>query len=562
MGVRRAVEMSLDASNSGVRPICSYGPLIHNPQVLKLLEEKGISVINEIPPKGTGTVIIRAHGVPPTVKNELTDAGFTVKDATCPRVIKVQTIIRKHTSQGYAAIIIGDADHPEVIGLLGYAGDNGYVVNSIKELAELPEFDNAIIVAQTTQNTLFFSKVKSWAKQNTPHYKIFDTICDSTEKRQKEVQKLADNVDAMIVVGGKTSGNTQRLAEIARNAGKTTFHIEEESELNYTDFSSSKSIGITAGASTPNWIINRVYRKLEQFKYGNGDKWRKLVFPIQKMLIQSNLYIALGAGCLTYACTTLQGIKNPFSYILIAFFYVLSMHTINHLIGKPSDQYNDPERASFYQKNIKTLAMMAILSGIVGLATAYTMGIAPLLIFMVMSIMGLFNNIKFIPGNLKIFGYQRILDIPGSKTILIVLAWGMVTAVFPALIPPNKITFSTIIVFIWATGVVFVRTTFFDILDMQGDRIVGTKTIPILMGEEKTKQLLKYILILSFFLPLFAGITGVISSLGVSLCIIPAIMSAVILAHEKGIALQGFRPVFWMETHFILIGLLTYLYRH
>ncbi len=562
MGVRRAVEMSLDASNSGEVPICSYGPLIHNPQVLKLLEEKGISVIKEIPETGTGTAIIRAHGVPPTTQKELSEAGFTVKDATCPRVIKVQTIIRKHTSKGYAAIIIGDEDHPEVIGLLGYAENNGYVVNSIKELDALPGFENAIIVAQTTQNTLFFSKVKLWAEEKFPHYKIFDTICGSTERRQKEVYRLAESVDAMIVVGGRTSGNTQRLAEVAKNAGKTVFHIEEESELDLSDLASSRSIGITAGASTPNWIINRVYRKLELFKYGNGDGWRNIIFPIQKMLIQTNLYIALGAGCLTYACTALQGIGNPFSHILIALFYVLSMHTISHLIGKQSDQYNDPDRASFYDRNKNKLALMAILSGVVGLATAYTMGIAPLLIFLVMSIMGLFNNLKFVPGNLKLFGYQRIRDIPGSKTILTVLGWGVVTSVFPALTGPNRLTLGTVIVFLWAIGTVLVRTAFFDILDMQGDRIVGTKTIPILIGEDKTKQVLKYVLVISFFLLFCTGIMGLVSFLGVFLSIIPVIMSIVILTHERGIALQGFRPVFWVESNFILIGIITYLYRH
>ena len=156
MGVRRAVEIVLDAPSKHENPICTYGPLIHNPQVLNLLEEKGISILNNIPDHGSGTVLIRAHGVPPRTKGNLKKAGFKIIDSTCPRVIKVQTIIRKHAKQNYASIIIGDKDHPEVIGLLGYAGEKGCVVDNLNDLDSLPSFDRAIIVAQTTQNTFFF----------------------------------------------------------------------------------------------------------------------------------------------------------------------------------------------------------------------------------------------------------------------------------------------------------------------------------------------------------------------------------------------------------------------
>ena len=135
MGVRRAVEMVLDAPDQHANPIFTYGPLIHNPQVLSLLQSKDITILDEIPDQGSGTVLIRAHGVPPTAKQGLKKANFKVIDATCPRVIKVQTIIRKHAKKNYASIIIGDKDHPEVIGLLGYARQKGYVIGTMQELA-------------------------------------------------------------------------------------------------------------------------------------------------------------------------------------------------------------------------------------------------------------------------------------------------------------------------------------------------------------------------------------------------------------------------------------------
>ena len=190
---------------------------------------------------------MRAHGVPPEDKQRLKDAGFRVVDATCPRVIRVQTIIRVHARKGFATIIIGDRNHPEVVGLVGYAGDSGVVISSMAELDALPTFDQAIIVAQTTQNIRFYDQVKAWAAERFPHYKTFDTICDSTEKRQAEVKQLADRVDSVIVVGGRQSGNTQRLAQIAAESGKPAHHVETEAELDACCLDLAGRVGITAG---------------------------------------------------------------------------------------------------------------------------------------------------------------------------------------------------------------------------------------------------------------------------------------------------------------------------
>ncbi|HHE74645.1 MAG TPA: 4-hydroxy-3-methylbut-2-enyl diphosphate reductase, partial [Desulfobacteraceae bacterium] len=224
MGVRRAVEIVIDTAHQQDAPVRTFGPLIHNPQVLKIFEEKGISTEHSVPESGTGSILIRAHGVPPSIKTSLASAGFNVIDTTCPRVIKVQTIIRKHAQKGYASIIVGDEDHPEVVGLLGYAGAHGYVADNLQALNKLPEFEKAIIVAQTTQNVHLFDDVRKWASERYPHYKIFNTICDSTEGRQAEVIRITKLVDAIIVVGGHNSGNTQRLSEIARQAGKPVYH--------------------------------------------------------------------------------------------------------------------------------------------------------------------------------------------------------------------------------------------------------------------------------------------------------------------------------------------------
>ncbi|MFO7555391.1 MAG: 4-hydroxy-3-methylbut-2-enyl diphosphate reductase [Desulfobacterales bacterium] len=560
MGVRRAVEMVLDAPNKHENPICTFGPLIHNPQVLDLLKEKGIYILNHIPERGTGTVLIRAHGVPFQTKQNLKKAGYKIIDATCPRVIKVQTIIWKHAKQDYASIIIGDKDHPEVIGLLGHAGDKGYVVDNLNDLDSLPFFEKAIIVAQTTQSTLFFEEVKNWAGAKFPHYKIFDTICDSTAKRQSEICDLADSVDAVIVVGGHDSGNTKRLAEIAKKTGKPTYHIETESEIDKDALSGAKCIGVTAGASTPNWIIKNVYRTIEAIPYKKRHSRKRVLFSIQRVLLLTNIYVSFGAGCLCYACIKIQGITNYLPHVLISMLYVQSMHIFNHLTGTMADRYNDPDRSSFYNKNKILLALLAIAAGGAGLVTAYSMGLIPFLILFGMSMMGLSYNIRLIPERLSFNKYRRIRDIPGSKTVLITMAWGIVTSVLPPVSMSENIHLSTVIIFLWSMTVVFIRTAFFDILDMQGDRIVGKETIPILLGEKRSLYLLKTILALNFSMLLISSALHIISSLGFALAICPVFVFIILSAHERGYMLPGIRLEFLVESNFVLAGVITLIW--
>ncbi len=556
MGVRRAVEMVLDAPGRHETPIYTYGPLIHNPQVLALLEEKGIAALTAIPDTGAGTVLIRAHGVPPEAGDRLEAAGFTVIDATCPRVIAVQRIIRKHADEGAEVIIIGDADHPEVIGLLGHAGGRGHVAGTMAELEALPGFDRAIIVAQTTQNTRFFEAVKAWAADTHPHYRIFDTICDSTEKRQEEVKRLADAVDALVVVGGRNSGNTQRLADIARGSGKAAIHVETEAELDPEVLSEARSIGITAGASTPNWIIRRIYRTLEALPYSRKKKsWRGGIFKIQHALLLTNIYVALGAGCLCYACARLQDIPQPAPYIVIAVLYVLSMHLFNHLTGREEDRYNDPDRARFYETHTRFLAALAVAAGAAGLLTAFAVGPVPFLSLLAMSLMGLSYNLRFLPEG----KYRRIRDIPGSKTILIALAWGVVTSVFPPLSARGGMGLGAVLVFLASAGMVFIRTAFFDILDMQGDRIVGKETIPIILGEKRSLTLLKRLLWGVALILALPALVGWLPGLALPLALCPAFFYVVMRTHERGYMLPGIRLEFLVESHFILFGLLTWV---
>jgi 4-hydroxy-3-methylbut-2-enyl diphosphate reductase len=561
MGVRRAVEMVLDAPEEHLNPISTYGSLIHNPQVLEILKEKGISAINEPPQQGSGTILIRAHGVPPETRDQLAEVGFNVIDATCPRVIKVQTIIKKHLKKGFASIIVGDRNHPEVIGLRGYGGDKSYVAINVDELKALPRFENAIIVAQTTLNTHLWHAVKKWAADNHPHYKIFETICGSTERRQAEVQRLAESVDAVIVVGGRNSGNTKRLVDIARQTGKPAFHIESDTDLIDMDLetlTSARQIGITAGASTPNWVIKKVYRALEAVLFKRKQGWRRVLFEIQRALLLTNIYVAVGAGALCYACSKLQGIHQTFPYILISMLYVQSMHILNHLTDTRADRFNDPDRAKFYDRHKTLLAISAVLSGGAGLIIAYNIGLFPFLALLIMSLLGLSYNLKMVPEWLTGIKYRKIRDLPGSKTLLIAIAWGMVTAVLPPLSKFGTITWVNVLVALWAVGMVFVRTAFFDLLDMQGDRLVGKETIPILLGEKRSMHVLKIILIVLTATLVFSSAFQLTSSLGFFLIMCPLLISIIIFSYERARMFPGIRLEFLLETQFLVAGIISF----
>lgn len=561
MGVRRAVEMALDAPAQHQKPIYTYGPLIHNPQVLAMFAERGISILKEIPTKGTGTVLIRAHGVPPEIKQQLKQAGFSVIDATCPRVVKVQSIIKSHARKGYAAIIIGDQDHPEVISLLGFAGEKGHVAGTLDMLQRLPRFEQAIVVAQTTQNEALYQQVKTWVANHRSHYKVFDTICDSTEKRQAEVRRLAQEVDAVVVVGGKNSGNTRRLAEIVTASGKPAYPIEAESELDLEAISHAHTVGIAAGASTPAWIIKRVVREIEQMAIQQHRGLRSISMRLQRLALLTNIYVAFGAGCLCYAATHLQRLPISLPALNVAVFYVMSMHILNHLTGRAEDRYNDPNRERFYGRHKGLLTLMALSAGALGLVAAFQMGAVPFWTLLIMSLLGLSYNLRLVPDRvLRGWRFRRIRDLPGSKTILIALAWGVVTAGLPALAAVDGQWLSGSIAVAWAASIAFSRTAFFDILDMQGDRIVGKETIPILLGPERALRLLKATLGTTLALLCAASWLGLFSPLAFLLAVCPVFLWLIIVIHERGRILPGLQLEITVESLFVLTGVLAFFY--
>jgi 4-hydroxy-3-methylbut-2-enyl diphosphate reductase len=555
MGVRRAVEMALDASNSSLDSLYTYGPLIHNPQVMNILAQKGISTIDKIPENGNGIILIRAHGVPPKEEKSLSDAGFKVINATCPRVVMVQSIIKKYAEKKYTILIIGDKNHPEVKGLFGYSQKKGHIVSNLDELEALAEFDQAVIVAQTTQDTIFFEKVKKWAEKKYPHYKIYNTICNSTEKRQMETRNIAGENDAIIVLGGKKSGNTKRLFKIASKTGKKAFHVEDISELDLSSLSSAKSIAITAGASTPNWIISKAYREIEKSLHKNSTI-SNVFYKTRDFLLHTNIMLAVGAGSMTYACSKIQSFENVFIHTAIAFFYILSMQVLNNLFAIKSDRYNNPERAQLYKSNYALFGTTICIFGAAGLLLSFQTGITSFSLLLIMSVLGLSYNLKIIPPFLRIKKIKRIKDIPGSKTVLIAMAWGIVTSILPAISNSGSIL-AACVAFIFSTGIVFVTTALLDILGIQGDRITGRETVPILIGEKKSITISKQVLIVLSIILIFTSLAGIIHDSGFFLVIPPLLMLYITIYINKENIKSRMKFRFIIEFNYIIAGIIA-----
>lgn len=269
-GVRIAVDMAEKAGKE-LGHAYTNGPVIHNKQVVNYLKGLGVEELSDYSQLKQGdTVIIRSHGVKPEVERQLKSMNINVLDATCPFVKKVHDKVRQLVEEGYFVVIIGEEGHPEVIGTVGHleeAGGQGVVVENFEDLIKkVPKRNRIGVVAQTTQNEDFFKEAVGYLAENTEELKVFNTICDATSVRQEEVKQLAPTVDIMIIIGGKHSGNTQRLAQISKALNPNTYHIETAQELQPEWFKDKEKIGISAGASTPDWIIDEVIKKIKEIK--------------------------------------------------------------------------------------------------------------------------------------------------------------------------------------------------------------------------------------------------------------------------------------------------------
>lgn len=261
-GVKRATQMAFEASEDHDH-LCSLGPIIHSPQVVSKLAEQGVEVIDEVDDIPNGAVIIRSHGISATEMRRILERDLSVVDATCPFVKKAQEDAFRLGREGYTVVIVGEAEHPEIQGIVSYVDQvTVHVVANAEEVAALPRMGRVGVIAQTTQSLENLQQVAGACLERCTELRIFNTICDATSVRQNEAREIAQIVDLMLVIGGYNSANTSRLAWICQQIQPRTHHVETAGEIAAEWFEGIQRVGITAGASTPRWLIDDVVARV------------------------------------------------------------------------------------------------------------------------------------------------------------------------------------------------------------------------------------------------------------------------------------------------------------
>jgi (E)-4-hydroxy-3-methyl-but-2-enyl pyrophosphate reductase len=553
-GVKKAIDCAIDLSRSKKCPIYTLGPLIHNTQVIETLEEKGIRSVNgtdEIK-DAQAVLIIRAHGITPELEGEIkSHQNIEVVDATCPLVKNVQSVIAKYAEQNYSTVIVGDKGHAEVIGLMGYAKNNGTVVANAEEAKKLPSFERVNIVSQTTQEENIFNEVVKEIQRKSKTVVVSDTICQPTKERQNEIKSLCENVDLMIVVGAKHSANTTRLAKICQKLCENSIHVENEDELNNYPISQYKKIGVTAGASTPSWMIQKVSDKLYHLRKSKFEFMINLVENAWAFIINSCSYTALAAVALTFVCMKMQGTQINEKFLLLSFFFVWSLHIINRTYEKGSGK--SETKVLFFYRHKKTSLFTGFVSGMTAVGLSLSLGINTAILVFVFWLLGVIYPFR------HLIGLRKSLNFPGSKDILTALGWGFVCAAIPAMSKGIIFTKANHLSLTYATFLVFLRSVMLGISAVHSDLIVGKENFYKALGAKKVHIILFSILmILTAILVLLFSMnwkTPLIVSLSIgNIYMLTCFGFYFFNKMPKGI---------WAETiidgNFLILGIISYL---
>jgi len=558
MGVRRAMEMVMAESNKKEGPLFTFGPLIHNKQVLRLLETKGIKATDDTTGLTAGRILIRAHGIPPRQRDMLQNSGLKVIDATCPKVTRVQAIIRHQSNKDRPTIIVGDKNHAEVIGLMGYSKEPAHLIEKKSDVRNLPQLENPFVVAQTTQDAEDFKEIVSALQARFPDIQVFETICDATHERQAEVRTFKEQVEGVVVVGGYHSANTQRLAKISEEQHLPTFHVETEEELPREALSQMKVIGLTAGASTPHWLIKNVMQEIVAIQAEREAPFIHGVKRTFRFLVLSNLAAAVGAYSFAYAALCLAGGTTDLVFPLMAALYIYAMHVFNRFLDKGAASYHDPARATFQKQHRSLLILMGSFAMGISLILSFITGFGTFMILVGLSLLGVVYSIPLIPeGTGNRHRFVKIKDIPGSRSLSEALAWVAVMVLLPLFSgssgPVLSVVVTTIVVFSFS----YARAVLFSLFQLQGDLMVGTETLPITLGEKRTLALFKRILAGTALILVCSTLFGLVSSI-FYLMLIPLLTLLICLyAFEKqwvspGITLEGL-----VEGNFLMAGFLV-----
>lgn len=476
-GVKMAIDKVLDLAQSDKKPIFTLGPLIHNPQVIETLEGKGVHSVESLAEVsgGSGVIVIRAHGITPGLEAEVRGLGQEVVDSTCPLVKNAHSIIARYSAQGYSTVIVGDKGHAEVVGLLGYAGDNAFIVAGPEEAERLPRLDKVNIVAQTTQEEDVFLDTVEAVRKRARETVVSNTICKPTRDRQRETSELAGHVDLMVIVGGKHSANTARLAVLCRKLCPNTIHVETDAELAPDMIRKAARVAITAGASTPSWMTERVFNRIKEIRKKRSFTLLGAAQRVLESLVDSCAYTGLSAVGLTYVCMKLQGCRHEDRLLVLAGLFVFSLHIINRVVEK-GEGAAESRKAEFFKKYKTHLTGIAFASGLLSMGLALFLGAKIFVVVLFCWILGALFPFRFF------YGVSGNIDFPGSRDTATALGWGLVPALHQGIVFTKANYLALLFVFL----LVFIRSVLLGVSAVHGDLIVGRENFYKAFGAGRT----------------------------------------------------------------------------
>jgi 4-hydroxybenzoate polyprenyltransferase len=418
------------------------------------------------------------------------------------------------------------------------------------------------VVAQTTQNAGTFLEIGREAAKRYKDCIVFDTLCNSTHQRQEEVRELAEQADAVVVVGGYNSANTNRLADIARSTGVPTFHVESAEELPAAQIDRFRNVAVTAGASTPTWLIQGVVEAIDRAQQQHTPALARAFVHGLRFFQDSGVHIAIGAALLTYASCLLQELPVLPEYLILAFAYVFAMQHLMYFTDRAAAMYNEPTRALFYERHKVLIISVAAAGAVTALAFSAILGLDTFGLMVLATAAGVAYNARIVPEKLVRFvRYRRPKDVPASRDIFAGLGWAVVTVAVPFLHASPSLAGRNVVAFFFVFAIAFIRSVIVDVKHIQGDRVVGNETIPIIIGKQRTKVMLGALAALTAGVLVVAAQRGVVSSLGIYLlsCIAYACMY-LYLYHER-IIFQGISFEGVVDSNYWLAGIVAFVWR-
>ncbi len=508
MGVRKAIIRTVKELNTtGEEKIYVYGPLIHNPQTIDVLSRRGLETIHSLDDIDEKPVAIRTHGITAEEYRTIKQRASRIINLTCPRVAYVQSIIKKYSNRGYHTVIVGDEGHAEIKSLKSFAASGVTVISSPDGLSLLNEEKNYLLVAQTTLDRNLFNSVVERSGSLPGSVEVVDTICDSTRKRQRNVHEGAESgVDTLVVVGGKNSANTNRLADIGRENGMNTIHVESDSELVEDDFKGAKHVMVTAGASTPGWIINNVLERLYNIKLTHANLLLKTAKRILEFLMRTNTFSALFAFWFTFFQVRLND-SSDYNLPLISLFYIFSMYTVNNLLELNFLKNSNSNKYRIYSSFGRVLFFLAVMATGASIFLSFTLSLPSQIILYSSLLFGVFYFSPPVKKLLKVLPFQLLEKLYNSK-IVAGVGWGIICAVLPQIETGGSLL-AALFFGLHLFLVITVRQYLIDRIAYQGDFILGRDTLPIWLGPERSEVIIKtgtaFLTMVSLMIPFLTG---------------------------------------------------------